>query len=137
MNSKTRVVLVGLFSARDRDYEARLDAIAARVEALGGRVVGRFAQRRGVSHGGVRLMGRPLSRRFVVGPGKVREIAAACAERDADGVVFANDLDAYHRRWLYQALGVPVLSEADLRGDRRLPHLLSKIAEAQRVRRHR
>ncbi|WP_064741713.1 HflX-like GTP-binding protein [Hamadaea tsunoensis] len=136
MTISPAVLLAGLFSAKDRDYADRLDELAARVEVLGGRVVGRFVQRRGVSHGGVRLMGRPLSRRFVVGPGKVREIAAACVDRDVDGVVFANELDAYRRRRLYEALGTPVLAAADLAGDLPLAHLL-RTAEGEAAQRKR
>jgi 50S ribosomal subunit-associated GTPase HflX len=43
------VVLVGLFPAREQQYDARLDELAALVEARGGRVVGRHVQRRGAS----------------------------------------------------------------------------------------
>ncbi|MFI6819932.1 hypothetical protein ACIBJE_03130 [Micromonospora sp. NPDC050187] len=108
------VVLVGLFSAKDRDYQARLDALEARVTALGGQVLGRYAQRRGVSDGGVRLMTTPLSRRFLVRRGKLEEIAATCSSRDVDAVVFVNDLNDYQRRWLSNRLERPVLTQADL-----------------------
>jgi hypothetical protein len=64
------VVLVGLFSAKDRTYQTQLDALEARVTALGAHVLERFVQRRGVSDGGVRLMTAPLSRRFLIRPEK-------------------------------------------------------------------
>jgi 50S ribosomal subunit-associated GTPase HflX len=108
------VVLVGLFSAKDREYRDRLDALEAQVSALGGRVLDRFVQRRGVSDGGVRLMTAPLSRRFLIGPGKLDEIAATCSSKDVDAVVFINDLSRYQRRWLSARLGLPVLTQADL-----------------------
>ncbi|BCJ68383.1 hypothetical protein [Polymorphospora rubra] len=108
------VVLVGLFSAKDRDYRDRLDALEAQVTAQGGQVLDRFVQRRGVSDGGVRLMTAPLSRRFLVGPGKLAEIAATCSGRKVDAVVFVNDLSGFQRRWLSMRLGCPVLSQADL-----------------------
>ena len=108
------VVLVGLFSAKDRSYQAQLDASEARVTALGGHVLDRFVQRRGVSDGGVRLMTAPLSRRFLIRPGKVDEVAAACTSKDVDAVVFVNDLSAYQRRWLSSRLGRPVLTRTDL-----------------------
>src|SRR5438552_1253878 len=66
------VVLVGLFSAKDKEIDAKLDLLAASVEALGGQVVGRHVQRRGVSHGGARKMAWPFSRRTLLSPGKVR-----------------------------------------------------------------
>ncbi|WP_372495153.1 hypothetical protein [Micromonospora phytophila] len=108
------VVLVGLFSAKDRDYPARLDALEARVTALGGQVLDRFAQRRGVSDGGVRLMATPLSRRFLIRRGKLEEIATTCSSRNVDAVVFVNDLNDYQRRWLSTRLERPVLTQADL-----------------------
>ncbi|MET8833917.1 hypothetical protein ABZV78_08380 [Micromonospora sp. NPDC004540] len=39
MLAGTDVALVGLFSAKDREFGAKLDALAASVEAHGGRVV--------------------------------------------------------------------------------------------------
>ncbi|MET7394908.1 hypothetical protein ABZS66_15605 [Dactylosporangium sp. NPDC005572] len=114
MTAIRTVVLVGLFSAKDRDYQARLDALDARVTALGGHVLERFVQRRGVSDGGVRLMTAPLSRRFLIGPGKLEAIATTCSSKDIDAVVFANDLSAYQRRWLSTRLGCPVLTATDL-----------------------
>lgn len=108
------VVLVGLFSAKNRDYEARLDALEARVTELGVRVLERFVQRRGVSDGGVRLMNAPLSRRFLVGPGKLAEIAVTCSSKNVDAVVFINDLNAHQRLSLSTHLGRPVLTHADL-----------------------
>ncbi|SCL23970.1 GTP-binding GTPase N-terminal [Micromonospora pallida] len=114
MTAVRTVVLVGLFSAKDRDYQAHLEAVEARVTALGGQVLERFAQRRGVSDGGVRLMTAPLSRRFLVGRGKLAEIATTCSSRDVDAVVFVNDLNDYQRRWLSTRLERPVLTRADL-----------------------
>ncbi|MFC4137085.1 hypothetical protein ACFOZ4_41345, partial [Hamadaea flava] len=108
------VILVGLFSAKDRDYQDRLDALQAQVTALGGQVLDRFVQRRGVSDGGVRLMSAPLSRRFLIGPGKLDEIVTTRTSRNADAVVFINDLTSYQRRWLSTRLGCPVLTQADL-----------------------
>ncbi|WBC15505.1 hypothetical protein O7600_01330 [Micromonospora sp. WMMA1998] len=40
------VALVGLFSAKDKQFAATLDAVAASVEAHGGRVVSRHVPRR-------------------------------------------------------------------------------------------
>jgi 50S ribosomal subunit-associated GTPase HflX len=108
------VILVGLFSAKERDHRARLDALEAKVTVLGGRVVKRFTQRRGVSDGGVRLMSGPLSRRFLIGSGKLDEIATTCANDDIDAVIFINDLNGYQRRSLSKRLGCLVFTQADL-----------------------
>src|SRR4051794_4882568 len=91
------VVLVGLFSAKDKDFEAKLDLLAASVEDLGGRVVGRHVQRRGVSHGGARKMAWPLSRRTLLSPGKVREVAEACRSGRVTAAVFLNPLTDHQR----------------------------------------
>ncbi|MBV1855776.1 hypothetical protein [Catellatospora tritici] len=127
------VILVGLFSAKDRDYQDRLDALQARVTALGGQVLDRFVQRRGISDGGVRLMSAPLSRRFLIGPGKLEEIATACSSKDVDAVVFINDLSGYQRRWLSTRLGRPVLTQTDL--DRSAHGLTSPTQPQRRGRR--
>lgn len=104
------MVIVGLFSAKEKDYQARLDAAGQAVTELGGRVVAALVQRRGVSDGGVAAMSRPFSSRTLVSSGKVREIAEACARRQADAVVFINPLTAHQIRVLSAALGTSVAS---------------------------
>jgi len=114
------VVLVGLFSAREQQYDARLDELAALVEARGGRVVGRYVQRRGASDrwnqrpGGAARMSLPFSRRTLLTYGKVREIAEACRAADIGAAVFANALTPVQRTVLTGILGCPVLSGPDL-----------------------
>jgi 50S ribosomal subunit-associated GTPase HflX len=130
MTAFRSVVLVGLFSTKDRDYQDRLDALEARVSARGGRVLGRFVQRRGVSDGGARLMTAPLSRRYLIGPGKLEALATTCSSRNVEAVVFINDLSGYQRRWLSRRLGRPVLTQADL--DRSADDLITPT----RARRH-
>jgi 50S ribosomal subunit-associated GTPase HflX len=110
------VVLVGLFSAKDKDFQAAMDRLAAAVEARGGRVLGRFVQRRGVSHGGVDKMTAPFSRRTLVSPGKAREVADACRDAGADAVVFANPLTDHQRTVLAEMFACPVFSRDDLAG---------------------
>ena len=55
------VAVVGLFSGKDQEFDAKLDGLADAVRAHGGRVVGRHVQRRGVSHGGVAEMDAPFA----------------------------------------------------------------------------
>jgi hypothetical protein len=71
------VVLIGYFSAKEKAHAALIDGLARLVEARGARVVGRFVQRRGVSHGGTDKMTVPLSSRTLFSAGKVHEIADA------------------------------------------------------------
>ncbi|GAB3936630.1 hypothetical protein GCM10027614_13450 [Micromonospora vulcania] len=73
-------------------------------------------------------MTTPLSRRFLIGRGKLEEIVATCSNKDVDVVVFVNDLNDYQRRWLSTRLERPVLTQADL--DRSVPSLDS-LARSQ------
>jgi 50S ribosomal subunit-associated GTPase HflX len=114
------VAVIGLFPAGERQYEVRLDELAALVEAKGGRVVGRFVQRRGVSDrwnprpGGAARMAQPFSRRTLLTEGKVREIASACRSAEVDVAVFVNALTQLQRTVLTEALGCRVLSADDV-----------------------
>jgi len=108
------VVLVGLFSAKDRDLGAKLDSVDALVRAHGGRVVGRHVQRRGVSHGGVAKMTAPFSRRTLLSPGKAREVAEACRAAGIAVAVFVNPLTKHQRTVLGTMLGCTVISSEDL-----------------------
>ncbi|MEU8211745.1 hypothetical protein AB0B85_21395 [Micromonospora sp. NPDC049044] len=110
----TGVALVGLFSAKDKEFGAMLDVLAASVEAHGGRVVGRHVQRRGVSHGGAARMSVPFSRRTLLSPGKAREIAQACRAAEVGVVVFVNPLTKHQRAVLGDMFGCVVISGEDL-----------------------
>lgn len=104
------VVLVGLFSAKQKDYARQIDKAAVQVVSLGGRVAARLVQRRGVSDGGVAAMSRPYSRKTIVSAGKAREIAAACDECAATAVVFLNPLSPQQEHAMSQIFGRPVAS---------------------------
>lgn len=107
-------MLVGFFSAKDKEFDAKLDLLAALVETLGGRVVGRHVQRRGISHGGARKMASPFSRRTLLSPGKAREVADACRSAGVAAVVFVNPLTEHQRAVLGDLLGCLVISNDDL-----------------------
>ncbi|MET9621784.1 hypothetical protein ABZZ37_13580 [Streptomyces sp. NPDC006464] len=104
------MLVVGYFSAKEKDFVARMDAAATELAARGARVVGRFVQRRGVSSGGVRTMGLPYSSRTVLGSGKVREVAAAREAAAADVVVFVRPLTGFQQRVLSEIFGCPAVS---------------------------
>jgi 50S ribosomal subunit-associated GTPase HflX len=107
-----RVVLAGFFSAKQQDYETRMDEASGFVTGLGGTVVARIVQRRGVSRGGVAVMSRSLSSRTLVSTAKAGEIATACAEKKAGVVVFVNELSEQQRNVLSEVCAVPVVSLA-------------------------
>ncbi|TYC19498.1 hypothetical protein FXF52_36330 [Micromonospora sp. MP36] len=108
------VVLVGLFSAKDKGFGAKLDLLSALVKAHGGRVVGRHVQRRGVSHGGAARMTESFSRRTLISPGKAREIAQACRVAEVGVAVFVNPLAKHQRAVLEDMFGCLVISGEDL-----------------------
>ncbi|MCG5435099.1 hypothetical protein [Micromonospora foliorum] len=109
------VALVGLFSAKDKEFDSKLNLLASLVEAHGGQVVGRHVQRRGVSSGGADKMGDPFSRRTLLSPGRAREVADACRQGGVGVVVFANPLTDHQRAVLTDTFGCLVLSGEDLR----------------------
>jgi 50S ribosomal subunit-associated GTPase HflX len=108
------VAIIGLFSGKDKAYGAKLDQLAASVEALGGRVVSRHVQRRGVSHGGAAKMADPFSRRTLLSPGKAREVGQACRDRGVDVAVFVNSLTDLQRSALADIFGCLVVTGDDL-----------------------
>ncbi|MEU5942361.1 hypothetical protein ABZ807_24990 [Micromonospora sp. NPDC047548] len=108
------VVLVGLFSAKDKEFVAKLDLLAVSVEALGGRVVGRHVQRRGVSRGGAAKMTAPFSRRTLLSPGKARDIARVSRAAEVDVAVFVNPLTEHQRTVLGDMFGCLVIGGEDL-----------------------
>ncbi len=85
-------IVAALVSAKDKSAIARVDEIEADLVQRGAVVVGRLIQRRGVSKGGVKKMGQPLSPTTVISSGKTRELAQLAATQNADTIVFLNDL---------------------------------------------
>ncbi|MET8509878.1 hypothetical protein ABZV60_35590 [Streptomyces sp. NPDC004787] len=104
------VVLVGYFSAKQKDFETLMAAAAGELAARGARVVVQIVQRRGVSAGGVRKMGLPYSSRTLLSYGKVREVARACDHADADAVIFVASLTERQQRTLTAMLDRPAVS---------------------------
>ncbi|WP_225860315.1 HflX-like GTP-binding protein [Streptomyces triticiradicis] len=108
------VMLVGFFSAKEKDFAALMDAAALRLTARGARVVGRIVQRRGVSDGGARKMALPYSSRTLLSSGKVREVAESCERADADLVVFVASLTERQQHVLTGMLGRPVMGLSEV-----------------------
>ncbi|MGX9891319.1 hypothetical protein [Streptomyces sp. NPDC002276] len=108
------VVIVGFFSAKQRESAALMDAAARELETRGARVVGRIVQRRGVSDGGVRKMALPFSARTLLTYGKVREAALLCERTAAGAAVFVTPLTPRQRRVLTGMLGCPAVSLAEV-----------------------
>ncbi|MFE7275948.1 hypothetical protein [Streptomyces sp. NPDC057623] len=108
------VVLVGYFSAKQKDFKALMASAATELAACGARVVVQIVQRRGVSDGGARKMGLPYSARTLLSDGKVREVAQFCEQADADAVIFVASLTERQQRVLTDMFGRPAVSLADV-----------------------
>ena len=103
-------MVVGYFSAKEKDFVTLMASAAAELAARGARVVGQIVQRRGVSDGGVQKMGLPYSSRTLLSYGKVREVAQACEQANADAVIFVASLTERQRHALTALLGCPAAS---------------------------
>ena len=112
-----RVVIAGLLSVKE-DADARFELLAARVTELGGEVVGRVVQRRGVSRargpGGAAKLDAPMNRETFLGRGKASELAKVCIQERAGMVVFANALDLKQRDVLEQLTRARIVLAAEL-----------------------
>ncbi|WCD94195.1 hypothetical protein PGH47_00375 [Streptomyces sp. HUAS 31] len=108
------VVLVGYFSAKQKDFEAVITSAAAELAARGVRVVAQIVQRRGVSDGGVQKMGLPHSSRTPPTYGKVRDVAQVCDQANADAVFFVASLTERQQRTLTEMFGRPAVSLSDI-----------------------
>lgn len=108
------VALVGYFSAKQKDFEALMASAATELAAHGARVVVQIVQRRGVSDGGAQKMGLPYSSRTLLTYGKVREVALACEQANADAVIFTASLTERQRRTLTDMLGRPAVGLLDV-----------------------
>src|SRR6516162_6244693 len=100
-----RAALVGLISGRARrlDAERSLDELAGLAQAAGGEVVLRILQERP----------KPDPSTFL-GAGKVKELAACCAETDADLVIVDNELTPAQLSHLEEVVGVRVVDRTQL-----------------------
>jgi GTP-binding protein HflX len=98
-----RAVLVGVFLAPPADPEQPLAELGGLAATAGAAVVAELTQRRE----------RPDQTTYL-GSGKVRELAGLVAQRDADVVIFDNDLSPAQTRNLERALGVKVLDRSEV-----------------------
>jgi len=100
-----RVVLVGAPGrSMSRDLaDEHLEELARLTDTAGGNVVGTLLQR----------IDAPNSR-FYIGEGKARELAALVAEREADLVVFDEELSPAQGKNLEEVVGVRIMDRSEL-----------------------
>src|SRR5258708_33652707 len=100
-----RAALVGLIAGRARRLEAErsLDELAGLADAAGADVVLRVLQERP----------RPDSSTFL-GSGKIKTLAASCAETRADVVIFDNELTPAQLRQIEEEVGRKIVDRTQL-----------------------
>jgi GTP-binding protein HflX len=98
-----RALLVGVLLRPPVDPEHPLDELAGLAETAGANVVGELTQRR-----------ESPDQTTYLGKGKVAELAALAAHRDADVVIFDNDLSPAQTRNLERELKLKVLDRSEV-----------------------
>jgi len=96
-------VLVGVLLPNRRDFEAPLEELEGLAQAAGAQVVGQLTQRR-----------EAPDKTTYLGKGKVAELKALADMRDADVVIFDNDLSPAQIRNLEKVLGRKVVDRTEL-----------------------
>jgi GTP-binding protein HflX len=98
-----RAVLVGHVSRDGADLPRSLDELALLADTAGAKVLATVIQRRGTIHPG-----------HFIGKGKLDELKTVVAEREADLVVFNDDLSPPQVRNLEKAIGAKVVDRSEL-----------------------
>jgi GTP-binding protein HflX len=96
-------ILVGVLLSERRQSEPSLEELAGLAKAAGARVVGELVQRR-----------EAPDKTTYLGKGKVEELKTLAAARDADVVIFDNDLSPAQIRNLEKVLDRKVLDRTEL-----------------------
>lgn len=99
----TKVLLVGLDTGEDREFEHSMEELASLAEAAGKRVVGTIVQRMG-----------SVNKALYIGSGKVAEVKGYAPECGAEEIVFDNALTPSQVRNLGRELELPVLDRTNL-----------------------
>ncbi len=87
-----RVIVAGLFSAKEGDSQSLLRTLSDQIKAEGATVVGTVLQRKGVSRGGTSRLESPVSSATLFGTGKAQELVSLSKREDADLILFWNEL---------------------------------------------
>ncbi|MEC7948970.1 MAG: GTPase HflX [Myxococcota bacterium] len=111
--AEDRAILVGLYTTDSRlSPELRMGELGSLVTAANGSVVGRVAQRRGLSRG--EDIDRPVDAATYIGKGKVEDVRFEITAHDANLVVFDNELSPAQIRELEKRLQCRVIDRSEL-----------------------
>ncbi len=99
----TKVLLVGLDTGADQDFEHSMEELKSLAEAAGKQVTGIITQRMGT-----------VNTAFYIGPGKVDEAKEYAAQCGAEEVIFDDALTPSQMRNLGRELKLPVMDRTNL-----------------------
>jgi len=112
-SAEDHAILVGLYPLdAPLSPDRSLAELASLVSAAHGRAVGQVIQRRGLSQG--EWEHRPVDPSTYIGKGKVEDVAFEIAQRDANLVVFDNELSPAQIRVLERRLKCRVIDRSEL-----------------------
>lgn len=100
---ETRVLLVGVDTGEEQDFEHSMEELKSLAEAAEKRVVGIIVQRM-----------EAVNRAFYIGTGKVEEVKEYAAQCGAEEIVFDNALSPSQIRNLAQEIELPILDRTNL-----------------------
>jgi GTP-binding protein HflX len=111
-----RALLVGLYGGSDvEEPDLSLDELASLVEAAGATVVGRtYQRRRSPRREGDNGAAAAISPATFIGRGKAEQVASLAGDREADVVVFDNELSPAQIRELEKLIGKKVIDRSEL-----------------------
>lgn len=99
----TKVLLVGLDTGEEPDFDHSMEELKSLAEAAGKQVAGVIVQRM-----------PEVNKAFYIGTGKVEEVRGYAGECQAEEVIFDNALSPSQIRNLGRELGLPVLDRTNL-----------------------
>ena len=99
----TKVLLVGLDTGKEQDFDHSMEELKSLAEAAYKQVVGIIVQRMPA-----------VNKAFYIGTGKVEEVREYAGQCEAEEVVFDNALSPSQVRNLGRELGLPVLDRTNL-----------------------
>lgn len=99
----TKVLLVGVDTGEEKDFEHSMEELKSLVEAVGKCVVGIITQRM-----------ESVNKAFYIGTGKVAEVKEFAAECEAEEVIFDNTLSPSQIRNLGKELDMPISDRTNL-----------------------
>lgn len=112
-----RCIIAGLFSAKDKEFQTKIEQVKTQLNTFGGVVVDNIIQRRGVSRakkpGGAKHLNEPLNAKYIFSKGKLQQLIDLANSANADFVIFYNSLNSTQRSALKHVTKCKIISYSD------------------------